>query len=155
MKRNGKNCMNITVNPYVSKQGDILANIHTLPWLEVGGGTRFKILRACRITGDWAVFVNMEPGASFQPHRHQGPGQFFVTKGELLYEVGSAPEGTYGFEPVFAEHSRARCETETEMLFLGAGAVTYFKEDSSIDYVFDAESLINLAEGKQGLDICN
>ena len=27
------------------------------------------------------------------------------------------------------------------MLFLGEGAVTYFKEDGSIDYVFNARSL--------------
>ena len=147
--------MKTVSNPYVSEQGDILANIQTIPWLEVGGGTRFKVLRACRITGDWALYVNMEPGASFQPHRHQGPGQFFITKGELLYEVGSAPEGTYGYEPVFAEHDEARCEVETEMLFLGSGAVTYFKEDRSIDYVFDAESLISLAEGDLELDIGN
>lgn len=147
--------MEQTANPLVTEQGDILANIHRMQWLEVGGGTRFKVLRACPVTGEWALFVNMEPGASFQPHRHQGPGQFFVTKGELLYDVGSAPEGTYGFEPVFAEHYSARCEVETEMLFIGSGAVTYFKEDKSIDYVFDATSLIQLAEGAIELDIGN
>lgn len=140
-------------NPYISEQGDILANIHSMPWLEVGGGTRFKVLRACRVTGDWALYVNMEPGAAFQSHRHQGVGQFFVTKGELLYEVGSAPAGTYGFEPVFAEHAQARSEVETEMLFLGSGAVTYFKPDGSVDYVFDAESLIGLVEGGSQLNI--
>jgi hypothetical protein len=139
--------------PYVTEQGDILANIHTLPWLEVGGGTRFMVLRAWRTMGDWAIFVNMAPGEWFQPHRHLGPGQFFITRGELLYDVGSAPEGTYGFEPTFAEHFSARCEIETEMLFLGSGAVTYFKEDKSIDYVFDAESLIRLVEGTIDLDI--
>jgi anti-sigma factor ChrR (cupin superfamily) len=147
--------MNKAGTPYVTEQGDILADTHTMPWLEVGGGTRFKVLRACRITGDWALFVNMEPGASFQSHRHQGPGQFFVTRGELLYDVGSAPEGTYGFEPVFAEHSAARCEVETEMLFIGSGAVTYFKEDKSIDYIFDAESLIELIHGSTELNIGN
>ena len=147
--------MNQTGKPYTTEQGDILANIHTLPWLDVGGGTRFKVLRACNTTGEWALFVNMEPGAAFQAHRHQGTGQFFITKGELLYEVGSAPEGTYGFEPVFAEHFEARCEVETEMLFIGAGAVTYFKEDGSIDYVFDATSLMQLAEGAIELDIGN
>ena len=147
--------MDAVNNPYTTEQGDILANIHAMPWLEVGGGTRFKVLRACRITGDWALFVNMEPGAAFQPHRHQGPGQFFITKGELLYEVGSAPEGTYGFEPVFAEHAQARCEVETEMLFLGSGAVVYYKEDGSVDYVFDAESLLGLVDGSVALDIGN
>ncbi len=145
--------MDTRAKPYISDKGDILANIHNMPWLEVGGGTRFKVLRACRVTGDWALFVNMAPGAAFQPHRHQGAGQFFVTKGELLYEVGSAPAGTYGFEPIFSEHAEARCEIETEMLFLGSGAVVYFKEDGSVDYVFDAESLIGLAEGAVELDI--
>ena len=145
--------MKNTGEPYTTNQGDILANIHTLPWLEVGGGTRFKVLRACMVTGEWAMYVNMEPGASFQPHRHQGWGQFFVTKGELLYEVGSAPAGTYGYEPLFAEHFSARCEVETEMLFLGSGAVSYFKQDMTIDYIFDAQSLAGLRDGTVALDI--
>ena len=134
-------------------EGDILANIHHMDWLDVGGGTSFKVLRACRRSGGWALYVKMEPGAAFQPHRHQGTGQFFITKGELLYEVGSAPEGTYGFEPLFAEHFVARCEVPTEMLFIGDGAVTYFKEDKTVDYVFDAETLIALVEGTATLDI--
>lgn len=137
----------------MTSQGDILANIHNMEWIDVGGGTSFKVLRACRQTGAWALYVKMEPGAAFQPHRHQGTGEFFITKGELLYEVGSAPEGTYGFEPLFAEHFEARCEIATEMLFIGQGAVTYFKEDKSVDYVFDAESLIALVEGTAELDI--
>ena len=139
----------------VSEQGDILANINDMEWLDVGGGTCFKVLRACRQTGAWALYVKMDPGAGFQPHRHQGTGEFFITKGELLYDVGSAPAGTYGFEPLFAEHFEARCEIETEMLFIGQGAVTYFKEDKSVDYVFDAETLIALVEGNTEIDIGN
>ena len=91
--------MSTAANPYVSEQGDILANIHTLPWLEVGGGTRFKVLRACRITGDWALFVNMEPGASFQPHRHQGPGargDRFFNGCRIDVHVGQADIGKHG-----------------------------------------------------------
>lgn len=134
--------------------GDILANIHEMEWLDVGGGTRFKVLRACRKSGDWALYVNMQPGARFQGHRHQGNGEFFVTKGELIYDVGSAPAGTYGFEPIFSEHFDAHCKVETEMLFLGRGAVTYFKDDNkTVDYVFDAETLIELVAGNTKLDI--
>ena len=33
----------ITTTP----EGDLLANIHELEWLDVGGGTQFKILRLC------------------------------------------------------------------------------------------------------------
>jgi hypothetical protein len=41
------------------------------------------------------------------------------------------------------------------MLFIGSGAVTYFKEDKSIDYIFDAESLIELIQGSTELNIGN
>jgi hypothetical protein len=146
--------MSEALNLELTESGDILANIHEMDWLDVGGGTRFKVLRACRKTGDWALYVNMQPGARFQAHRHQGTGEFFVTRGELIYDVGRAPEGTYGFEPIFAEHFDAHCKVETEMLFLGRGAVTYFKDDNqTVDYVFDAETLIDLVAGTTKLDI--
>ena len=35
--------------------GDILANIHELEWLDVGGGTQFKVLRICEKTVQWAL----------------------------------------------------------------------------------------------------
>ena len=134
-------------------EGDILANIHQLDWLDVGGGTQFKVLRLCEKTGQWALYVHMEPGARFQAHRHEGTGQFFVLSGELIYDVGTAPAGTYGFEPVFAEHRDAHCVVETEMLFLGEGAVTYFTPEGDIDYVFNAKSLLAAQEGTAQLDI--
>ena len=133
--------------------GDLLANIHELAWLDVGGGTQFKILRICEKTGQWALYVHMDPGARFQAHRHEGTGQFFILSGELIYDVGIAPAGTYGFEPVFAEHSDAHCVVETEMLFLGEGAVTYFTAEGEVDYVFNAMTLKAAQDGAAQLDI--
>ena len=111
--------------------GDLLANIHELEWLDVGGGTQFKVLRICEKTG-----------------------QFFILSGELIYDVGTAPAGTYGFEPVFAEHSDAHCVVETEMLFLGEGAVTYFTPEGDVDYVFNAMTLKAAQEGAAQIDLC-
>lgn len=134
--------------------GDILANIHEMRWHDVGGGTAFKVLRADVKTNEWVLYVHMAPGARFQGHRHLGNGAFFVTKGELKYEVGTAPAGTYGFEPVFSEHFAAGCDVETEMLFMGQGAVAYFKDDNeTIDFVFDAETLVGLVEGATTFDV--
>lgn len=134
-------------------EGDVLADIHAMDWLDVGGGTHFKVLRLCTRTGQWALYVHMEPGARFQAHRHEGTGQFFVTKGELIYDAGSAKSGTYGFEPVFAVHVNAHCLVETEMLFLGEGAVTYFDEAGNVDYVFNAQSLQDALAGNTSLSI--
>ena len=133
--------------------GDILANINEMQWLDVGGGTYFKVLRLCEKTGQWVLYVRMEPGARFQPHRHEGWGQFFITKGELIYDVGSAQTGTYGFEPIFAVHHEAGCEVETEMLFMGESAVTYFTPDGDIDYVMNVQALNSVAEGRKQLDV--
>jgi anti-sigma factor ChrR (cupin superfamily) len=133
--------------------GDILANTHEMEWLDVGGGSYFKVLRLCEKTGQWTLYVRMEPGARFQPHRHEGWGQFFIMKGELIYDAGSAPAGTYGFEPIFAVHHDAKCEVETEMLFMGEGAVTYFMPEGDIDYVLNAQTLKALTEGAAELDV--
>jgi hypothetical protein len=111
------------------------------------------VLRICEKTGQWALYVHMEPGARFQAHRHEGTGQFFILSGELIYDVGTAPAGTYGFEPVFAEHSDAHCVVETEMLFLGEGAVTYFTPEGEVDYVFNAMTLKAAQDGAAQLEI--
>jgi quercetin dioxygenase-like cupin family protein len=147
--------MNAAAGITSTEAGDILANIHEMDWLDVGGGTKFKVLRACQRTNQWALYVHMEPGAAFQPHRHEGTGQFFILSGELIYEVGTAPAGTYGFEPIFAEHAQAHCEVETEMLFLGSGSVSYFTPDGALDYVFNAKMLAEAMEGAANLDIGN
>ena len=136
-----------------SDAGDIIKDTNKMDWIEVGGGSRFKVLRACLKTGDCTLYVQMDPGAAFQAHRHQGSGEFFITKGELIYDIGKAPAGTYGFEPVYAEHFDAKCEELTEMYFSGRGSVTYFDKDKNIDWILDSEWLHKLSLGEVELDV--
>ena len=136
-----------------SDAGDIIKDTNKMDWIEVGGGSRFKVLRACLKTGDWTLYVQRDPGAAFQAHRHQGSGEFFITKGELIYDIGKAPAGTYGFEPVYAEHFDAKCEELTEMYFSGRGSVTYFDKDKNIDWILDSEWLHKLSLGEGELDV--
>ena len=136
-----------------SAAGDILVDTTKTEWVDGGGGSKFQILRTCSKTGTWVLYVNMQPGAGFQAHRHEGTGEFFITKGELIYDVGRAGAGTYGFEPVFAEHFSARCEVETEFLNIGHGSVTYYKEDGSIDYVLNAMDFMQLGEHEIEVDV--
>ena len=157
-KKGGKMNKSITVERVSDYEvntdaGDIIKDTNKMEWIEVGGGSRFKVLRACKKTGDWALYVQMDPGAKFQAHRHQGCGEFFITKGELLYDVGSTPAGTYGYEPVFAEHFIAGTEVLTEMYFSGRGSVTYFDEEKNIDWILDSEWLHKLNLGEVELDV--
>ena len=50
----------------------------------------FKYCEPFGKTGAWVLYVNIQPGASFQAHRHEGTGEFFTTAGELIYDVGRA-----------------------------------------------------------------
>ncbi len=127
--------------------GPVLAAIASRPWIALGDGIDIKVLRYSRVTGEWALYVRMQPGSKIIPHKHLSAGEFFVTKGELIYDVGSAPAGTYGYESLGEIHSEARADRETEYLFLGRGAVAYPGADGRIDFVLDVDFLRDLVSG--------
>ena len=138
----------MTTKHNAGKQGDLIVNIADCQEVSLGTGTTIRLLRYSEETGDWVLWVRMQPGATFAPHWHLGHGQYFVTKGELIYDVGSAPSGTYGYEPIGSRHSEARCETETEYLFLGHGAVAFTSDEGEIRFVLNHEFLRDVANGQ-------
>ncbi|WP_439534568.1 cupin domain-containing protein [Polymorphobacter sp.] len=129
------------------KTGDLIVNIADAYPHELGTGTTVKLLRYSEETGDWVLWVEMQPGATFAPHWHLGHGQYFVTKGELIYDVGSAPAGTYGYEPIGSRHAEARCEQPTEYLFMGHGAVAFTDEAGAVRFILNHEFLRDLSLG--------
>lgn len=133
---------------HLGEDGPVLADTRQLPWLSLGEGIDVKVLRYSSVTGEWALYVRMQPGARITPHKHLSAGEFFVTKGELLYDVGSAPVGHYGYEAIGEIHNEARAEVETEYLFLGRGAVAYPAADGRIDFVLDVDFLRELVKGR-------
>ena len=137
------------------KTGDLIVNLNEVEAVELGTGTTIKLLRYSEETGDWVLWVSMEPGATFAPHWHLGHGQYFVTRGELIYDVGSAPEGTYGYEPIGSRHNEARCEVPTEYLFMGHGAVAFTDDDGDIRFVLNHEFLRDLDRQTASADISN
>lgn len=137
------------------KLGDLIVNINDCKEVELGTGTTIRLLRYSEETGDWVLWVKMEPGATFAPHWHLGHGQYFVTKGELIYDVGSAPEGTYGYEPIGSRHSEARCEQVTEYLFMGHGAVAFLDDDGEIRFILNHEFLRDVARGEVVSNVAN
>jgi hypothetical protein len=135
------------------KTGDLIVNLADAPAHQLGQGTTIQLLRYSEETGDWVLWVRMEPGATFAPHWHLGHGQYFVTRGELLYDVGSAPAGTYGYEPIGSRHTEARCEVQTEYLFLGHGAVAFTDEAGEVRFILNHEFLRDLATGRIEADV--
>lgn len=137
------------------KQGDLIVHLNDAPAHDLGKGTSIRLLRYSEETGDWVLWVRMEPGATFAPHWHLGHGQYFVTKGELIYDIGSAPAGTYGYEPIGSRHAEARCEEVTEYLFLGHGAVAFTDDDGGVRFILNHEYLRDLSRDLITSDISN
>ncbi|MBB4630828.1 cupin domain-containing protein [Sphingosinicella soli] len=143
--------MTATHNP--GKVGDLIVNIADAKPHQLGEGTTIRMLRYSEETGDWVLWVEMQPGATFAPHWHLGHGQYFITKGELIYDVGSAPAGTYGYEPIGSRHTEAHCKVPTEYLFMGHGAVAFTGPEGDIRFVLNHEFLRDLDLGKHQPDI--
>ncbi len=145
----------MTIEHDASNTGDLIVAIKDVPAVELGTGTTIRLLRYSEETGDWVLWVHMQPGATFAPHWHLGHAQYYVTKGELIYDVGSAPAGTYGYEPIGSRHNEAHCVEETEYIFMGHGAVAYTDEENNIRFILNHEFLRDVASGKQMQDISN
>ena len=54
-------------------QGGMLADINKIDWVELGEGVKFKLLRYCDVTGDWVLYVQLQPGVKFGRHQHISP----------------------------------------------------------------------------------
>lgn len=145
----------MTAKHDAGKTGDLIVNIADCHEVALGTGTTIRLLRYSEETGDWVLWVSMQPGATFAPHWHLGHGQYFVTKGELIYDVGSAPVGTYGYEPIGSRHTEARCEQVTEYLFMGHGAVAFTDEDDQIRFILNHEFLRDVAGGTVIANVAN
>jgi hypothetical protein len=128
-----------TDNHDPGRPGPLLADIPSIPWADLGEGARFKLLRYSEVTGDWVLFVQLAPGTKFGRHRHISPAEFYITKGELVFEQGSAKAGTYGYEVYGEIHEEAAGVSETEFLYFGHGPVTFIDENDQVQFVVDLD----------------
>jgi anti-sigma factor ChrR (cupin superfamily) len=129
------------------QRGGTLADINTIPWVTLGEGVKFKLLRYCEVTGDWVLYVQLQPGVKFGRHKHITPAEFFITKGELVFERGSARAGVYGYEEIGEIHEEACGMEETEFLYTGHGPVAFIDKDDKFLFLADLEFYKNAAAG--------
>lgn len=114
-----------------------------LPWLEFGGGIDFKILRTSQETGTWSVLFRCAKGASFNPHRHLGGGEYLMLKGTMLVRGGAenggitARAGDFGYEPNGVLHEQTDFPEDAELYFTNHGAIQFLTPDLKPDFVLD------------------
>lgn len=128
-------------------RGGMLADINQIEWASLGEGVKFKLLRYCEVTGDWVLYVQLQPGVKFGRHKHITPAEFFITRGTLTFERGSAGQGVYGFEEIGEIHEEASGEEVTEFLYMGHGPVSFIDKDDKLLFIADLEFYKQAWEG--------
>lgn len=131
---------------------DMYLSTPNMDWLEFGGGIDFKVLRTSQETGAWTVLFRCAKGASFNPHRHLGGGEYFMLKGKMEVRGGAekggitANAGDYGYEPNGVLHDETFFPEETELYFTNYGAIQFLTPELEPDFVLDFAMLEQLAQ---------
>jgi hypothetical protein len=128
------------------KTGPILADTNALTWHNIGEGIEIQLLRYSEVTGEYSLYVRMHPGSRIASHKHYSIGHFFITKGELKYDQGSAPKGVYGYESLGEIHNEARADELTEYFFMGSGPTAFLDQNGEVEFILDWEFYKNALE---------
>lgn len=131
---------------------DMYLSTQNMDWLEFGGGIDFKVLRTSQETGAWTVLFRCAKGASFNPHRHLGGGEYFMLKGRMEVRGGvekggiTANAGDYGYEPNGVLHDETFFPEDSELYFTNYGAIQFLTPELEPDFVLDFAMLEQLAQ---------
>lgn len=128
-----------------------------LPFVEIGGGNKLKVIQVDVGLGLWIVENVFQPGYVVQTHRHTGPVYAYTTSGAWHYQeyeyVNRA--GSFLYEPAGSVHTLECLEPDTQVWFQMYGANLNLDADGNIESVFDGpgtlEAYLALAEA-EGFD---
>jgi hypothetical protein len=116
--------------------------IDRLPWKPFPdafsqGGIRWKLLHVSPEAGGWTAMFDCPAGSSFAPHIHNGPGEYFLTRGKLDVRGGKTAGGDtviapgYGYESANARHDKTNFPVDSEFYMTFLGPLTFIRPDGS------------------------
>ena len=110
-----------------------------LPFVEIGGGNKLKVIQVDHGLGLWIVENVFQPGYVVQTHRHTGPVYAYTTSGAWHYQeyeyVNRA--GSFLYEPAGSVHTLECLEPDTQVWFQMYGANLNLDAEGNIESVFD------------------
>jgi 2,4'-dihydroxyacetophenone dioxygenase len=127
---------------------EILCDGTQLQWMPFIPGIDFKRLFTSSETGRWTVLFRCQAGSCISRHKHLGAGEYFIVKGRMEYRMGSACEGTYGYEPIGVIHDKTSFPEYTELMFTNHGPLLFLNDDDSVRSVVDYSTIEHLATRK-------
>lgn len=115
-----------------------------LPFVEIGGGNKLKVIQVDVAEGLWIVENIFQASYVVQTHRHTGPVFAYTTSGAWKYdeypEVNRA--GSFLFEPAGSVHTLTVLEDDTHVWFQMYGVNLNLDADGNIESVFDGPTAL-------------
>lgn len=116
-----------------------------LPFVEIGGGSKLKVIQVDVAEGLWIVENVFQAGFSVQTHRHTGPVYGYTTSGAWKYAeydyVNRA--GSFLFEPAGSVHTLQCIEDDTHVWFQMYGVNLNLDADGNIESVSDGPNTLD------------
>ena len=110
-----------------------------LPFVEIGGGNKLKVLQVHAGTGLWIVENIFQAGFIVAPHRHTGQVWGYTVSGAWKYKeydyVNRA--GSFLYEPAGSVHTLECIDDDTRVWFHMMGANLNLDPDGNIESVSD------------------
>ena len=110
-----------------------------LPWVDIGEGSKMKVIQVKEREGLWIVENIFQAGYAVQKHRHTGPVWGYTVSGAWKYKeydyVNRA--GSFLYEPAGSVHTLQCIEDDTRVWFHMYGVNLNLDDDGNIDSVSD------------------
>jgi quercetin dioxygenase-like cupin family protein len=110
-----------------------------LPWADIGGGSKMKVLQVKEREGLWIVQNIFQAGYEVQKHKHTGPVWGYTVSGAWKYKeydyVNRA--GSFLYEPAGSVHTLQCIEDDTLVWFHMYGANLNLDADGNVESVID------------------
>jgi 2,4'-dihydroxyacetophenone dioxygenase len=110
-----------------------------LPFVDIGGGSKLKVIQVKEREGLWIVENIFQAGYEVQKHRHTGPVWGYTTSGAWKYKeydyVNRA--GSFLYEPAGSVHTLQCIEDNTQVWFHMYGVNLNLDADDNVESVAD------------------
>lgn len=130
-------------NPYANQVAQHIGR-DELPWVEIGGGNKLRVLHVKRGEGLWIVENVFQAGYAVQTHRHTGPVWGYTVSGAWKYKeydyVNRA--GSFLYEPAGSVHTLQCIEDNTNVWFHMYGANLNLDADGNVESVTDGRTAL-------------
>jgi 2,4'-dihydroxyacetophenone dioxygenase len=116
-----------------------------LPFVDIGDGSKLKVIQVKEAEGLWIVENIFTKGYEVQKHRHTGPVYAYTTSGAWRYkeydDVNRA--GSFLYEPANSVHTLQVLEDGTHVWFQIYGANLNLDADGNVESITDAAGVLN------------